>query len=154
MEGSIRAFRNANDVRFGRSNPSAGGSFARANLKLFLATPSAAGNGVVFQDGVYLYDGDLHIFGNFSSDDTGPDSGAVISFQGGSRITASIVQVGVEITTKKTYVPMSIRFADSTSAIANCTGILRWEGGFAATNLPAGLIGYSGKVINGGFPQQ
>ena len=136
-------------------------SFARTELRIYLSV-DVGQNGVVVQNGAFIYDGELIIRGNFASSSTTSMSNAVLTVTGtgsGSdpNITTSsysVIQycrldIAVE-TPANTYTPQTIYFGSGSNSIRSCYGVMDFSTNgspFQETNgINGGQIIYIGSV--------
>lgn len=114
------------------------GSFDRMKLDCYLEN-NGLGDGVVFQNGAILADGDLGIYGNFSSSSVAQY--AVLRLTGAnggvsSNITNSGLNIGVELGDTTNIVPQSIAFGAGGNVIFSCSGHIDFSAShtFASSN--------------------
>jgi len=119
---------------------SATGSFDRTNLDIYI-DQQGAGDGVTFNNGAFIADGHLGIYGNFTTATTqyaclrltGSNSG------GFSGLTTCDLQIGVELDDAVHTAPYTIYFNATSNTIYACTGRLSfsfntWTGSNAHSN--------------------
>jgi hypothetical protein len=134
----------------------AAGSYDRMSLLVFIDQENA-GDGVVFQNGAYVVNGSLGIFGNFSSRSTA-NSFAVLRITGQTpeEVTQSTysgilrcrLDIGVECDVDLAYAPQTINVGGAQNGISDCYGLMDFSAGqaFAASNVSSGLFQYFGPV--------
>lgn len=137
------------------------GSFARLNLNCTIDQIGPSFNGVVLQNGAFIYDGALAIRGNFSAQ-SGALTGnpAVLTITGSapgghpasnSNIASSRLDIQAECGAG-THTPQTIYFGTSgTNFIRGCYGVMDFAGGgvtFSQSNIAAvpGALWYSGPI--------
>ncbi len=123
------------------------GSFDRACLDIFVVN-AASGDGVVFNNGAFIRDGELGIRGNFSC--PAPAVYAVVrvlgqNSQNFSQITDTVLKWGVELRGTTGNVPTTIVFGTvGENIIRRCTGIIDFGGNNTFTPAPNPFFGVSG----------
>ena len=136
--------------------PGASGSFDRAILAIFIDQQNA-GDGVVFQNGAYMVNGALAVFGNFSNS-AAANSYAVLRLTGQtpsgvtgvsySNIQKCRLDIGVECDNALAHAPQTVNVGGANNGVTNCYGILDFSSGapFAASNIGSGLYDFFGPV--------
>ena len=153
MNARVWAANNYTNVMFDNSAGSSGtatGSFDRCVVLVGVETLTGiGGDGVTFNNGAQLNDGQLSIYGNFG---TAVAQYAVLKLTGSdtigpSAITQSVLNIGVELDDASFAAPYTINFANSNSQVFNCTGNLDFtlSGTFTASN-NSGNFRFIGEV--------
>lgn len=136
-------------------------SFARTDLDIYIGA-SVGQNGVIVQNGGYIYDGSLTIRGNFASSSTTSMSNAVLTLTGSgsagnpndptssySGIQYCRLDIGVE-TPANTHTPQTIYFGSGSNSIRGCYGFMDFStdgSPFQQTNgINAGQVIYIGSI--------
>lgn len=165
LYGRVRSYGNQTAVVFDESDNSGGsphssaGSFARLDMDVSITQDNANYNGVVVQNGAYIYDGRLRISGNFTGSSTAlTGTPAVLTVTGSgptghanagtaSTIFNSRLDIQAECSSG-TYTPQTIiEGTVGTNFIKGCIGVLDFDAAgknFTASNLQTGANGTLG----------
>ena len=128
------------------------GSYDRTVMDFYLNN-DAAGPGVTFQNGAFLEDGRLGIYGNFSAGGTAAYPVLTLTgsnaADGYSLLADSVLNIGVELSGTTATVPSTISFGSSgNNVIRRCTGILDFgaHNAFAAAVNATNSLQFEGPI--------
>jgi len=162
LTGKIYAQNCTSHVVFdhGSAHATCTGSYDRANLSIDVDATSATQDGVVFQAGTYITDGQLTYGGNFVTQ-SASTSAAVLRITGTapggtadagtvSQLNSSRVDVGVECdVVTGSNAAYTVYFGSSSNLIFNCYGSLDFGASatdFQSSNASQGAITFSGPI--------
>ena len=128
------------------------GSYDRTVMDFFLNN-DAAGPGVTFQNGAFVEDGRLGIYGNFSAGGTAAYpvltlTGSNVA-DGYSLLADSVLNIGVELAGTTATVPSTITFGSSgNNVIRRCHGVIDFgaHNAFAAATNATNSFSFEGPV--------
>jgi hypothetical protein len=129
MTGKLYVRANTSCVVFDNSADISGeatGSFDRTILDVFIDS-DGVGNGITFQNGAFIIDGRLGMYGNFSP---GASQYAALTITGSnvagySLISQSVINIGAELATTAGTAPYTINFGSAgNNVIDGCSGIM------------------------------
>lgn len=131
---------------------SATGSFDRLVMDIFV-NQNGSGDGVTFNNGAFVIDGELSILGNFAYN--AATAYAVLKLEGsngggGSKIENSILNILAELDGSGTVAPYTISMTGSPfTFIQTCQGIMDFSASAAFQGAPhnAGNFRYAGTVL-------
>ena len=153
--GRIWSTNSTNLVVFDNSANTSGGatgSFDRTVMDIFLNN-DGAGNGVTLQNGAFVEDGRLGVYGNFSAG--GASAYSVLTLTGSnvadgySLLADSVLNIGVELAGTAATVPNTITFGSSgNNVIRRCTGVIDFgaHNAFAAATNATNSFSFEGPV--------
>lgn len=136
------------------------GSFERCNLNLYVDQGVSTYDGVVFQNGSFVVDGQLGIYGNFGTSSS-PLTSAVLRITGStpsgitdasySSLLNSVLNIGTELdTVTGSDAPYTVFFGASQNIVTGCTGNVDFGASqpFQGSNNTGNWVGFAG-VVNG-----
>jgi hypothetical protein len=135
------------------------GSYARADLQIYIDQSTATNDGVVLQNGAIIYDGALSIRGNFNGSASSLTS-AVLRITGTvpaghvgagnyAQINACRVEIDVEAATGFAHTPATIVFGASGNRIIYCYGSMDFSaaGTFTASSGTSNVYTFNGAIL-------
>lgn len=153
LHGQVFVQFNSTNVLFDNSVDNSGfatGSFDRLNLDIYV-DQGGYGDGVVFNNGAFVVDGHLGIYGNFL---TSTSQYACLRIEGSnvgdgpSHLTSIDLQIGVELNDAAHLAPYTIYFGTTGNFVYACTG--RVSFGFnpwTSTNQHSNQFRFQGIII-------